>query len=716
LSRFENGQALYGQHCAICHGASGQGNPTFEWPTLIDCPTCFSEAFLTEYIDETMPPGELARLNCTGDCAADVALYIREHFGSPEVSLLESCDPSAGPSTIFSPTARLTRAEYANSIRDLTGISYDVSGFQPDGISGAFSANIAVSLSEAHVDDYRVAAETIAERVTANIDELVDCLPSAGETCASEFIGSFGLRALRRPLTQQEQASYLEAYRLGFNRGEFRGGIRQVVSAMLQAPDFLYRLELSPRSGTGVTPLNSYELASRLSFLITRSIPDQQLLNLAASGQLTNPDILVSEATRLLNSPAAIESITLFHQEWLQLTGIFSVEKSPEIFPLYNAQVADALGRETGDFIRYVMTEGDGRFQTLLTAPYSVIDPVLASIYGRAPDTVTAKGTGTQIRIAAFGTSASAEIQLWVDDEIVTRWNLTTTLQEYVYEEPLIGQHNIKVYFTDVNSDATLDYILVGDERFEGEDQAVNTSLYIGNACVTTGGFSSALQCPGYIDFGTLDFGPENFSGLVNFDPSQRSGLLTQGAFLGIRAGQDQGSPIKRGLGFIQSLTCAELPPPPPNVVAELAEFDPNATTREIFAAHSNDPACRGCHNIIDPPGFAFERYDGIGAYRESDKGQPIDTATELVGIGEEIDGRYSNLREILEHVSASKVAQQCYATNWFRFAMLRDPGVEDACSITSMVDTMIATDGSIRDLLLAVVKSDAFRYGVREN
>jgi Protein of unknown function (DUF1588)/Protein of unknown function (DUF1585) len=205
-------------------------------------------------------------------------------------------------------------------------------------------------------------------------------------------------------------------------------------------------------------------------------------------------------------------------------------------------------------------------------------------------------------------------------------------------------------------------------------------------------------------------------TGLVNFMPNERSGLFTQGAFLSVSSLDNLSSPVKRGLGLLDSLLCVELPPPPPNIVAQLASIDPNASSREIFAAHSDDPACRGCHSIIDPPGFAFENYDAIGQYRQTDKGQLIDTQVDLVGISAELDRRYVNVRDILEHVSASQIAQQCYATNWFRFAMQRNPGANDACSMKSVFDTMDSSDGNISELLLAIVRSDSFRYGVKGN
>lgn len=507
-------------------------------------------------------------------------------------SIAETCDPSAAPATRFAPLARLTRREYESTVRDLTGVSYDVSALKPDSIVGLFYANVATPVTEAQVDDYRLAAETVAESATADLTQLVDCAPEDGESCAQSFIVSFGRRAFRRLLTDEEVDEYLEVYRVGIGRDGFRGGIRLVLTAMLQAPAFLYRVETSPRAAEGVTPLSPFEMAARLSYLLTGSTPDDELLAAAESGALSDPVTLSSEAARLLQGESAPAAVGEFHSEWLKLSDLVGLEKDQSVFPAFTAEVTQAMARETRDFVSYVLTQGDGRFGSLLTAPYSVIEPALGPIYGVA---------------------------------------------------------------------------------------------------VPAGG------------------------GRVDFDPAQRSGLLTQGAFLSTKAHSNQTSPVRRGVAFLQSVLCIELPPPPPDAMVQAPESDPDATTRERFAAHSESAACKGCHAKIDPPGFAFETYDGIGAYRTSENGQVVETAVELAGIAPDVDGPYADLRSMLEHVAASDSARACYATQWFRYALKREPGGEDACSLKAMLTAFDSTDGGVRDLVLAIATSDAFRHGIRE-
>jgi hypothetical protein len=492
-----------------------------------------------------------------------------------------SCDPKAAASAEFAPLARLTRREYARTIHDLLGIDLPVTDLQPDGIVGLFFANVATSVSEAQVDEYRLAAEHVAEAA-----------PEGGEVCARSFIESFGRRAFRRPLGSDEVDAYLAMYRVGVGRDAFRGGIRLAITGMLQSPWFLYRVEQSARTATTPVKLSGFEVAARLAYALTSSPPDAALLAAAASGALDTDAGFAAEADRLLQSPAGLRALGEFHAEWLKVSGLSAVEKDVALFPSWNDGLKRALLAETEQFVRYVVSQGDGRFSTLLTAPFSVIDPILAPLYGVAPPAV---------------------------------------------------------------------------------------------------------------------------AGRVDLPPAERSGLLTQGAFLAVKAHDQQTSPVRRGIGLLQSVACINMPPPPPSVMVQEPKVDLNATTRERFAAHSNDPSCAGCHTKIDPPGFAFESYDAVGRYRSSENGKPIDTSVTLVNVAADIDGSYPHARAMLEHVAASKTAGNCYALQWFRYALKREPVTRDACTLQRVLSSFQASQGGIKDLVRAVVTADAFRYGVKE-
>jgi hypothetical protein len=503
-----------------------------------------------------------------------------------------TCDPSAGPSAAFAPLARLTRREYVRTLRDLLGVDYPLANLHPDGIVGLFFANTSTPVSEAQVDDYRLAAEQVAEGASVDAAALAGCDPAQGEVCARSFIESFGRRAFRRPLATEEVDAYLAIHRTGAARDGFRGGLRLVVTGFLQSPWFLYRVEQSARAGTGPTKLSGFEMAARLSYLLTSSTPDAALLDAAQNGGLDTDVGVLAQAERLLSTPAGSSALAAFHQEWLKLSGVAELEKDPTTFPSFDDDLKLAIEAETEHFVSYVLTQGDGRFATLLTAPFSVIDPVLAPLYG-----VTAP--------AAVGR--------------------------------------------------------------------------------------------------------------VEFPPGQRSGLLTQAAFLSMKAHERETSPVRRGVGLLQSIACISLPPPPPNVMAQVPEVNPNATTRERFAAHSQSPACAGCHDKIDPAGFAFESYDALGAYRTEENGRLVDTNVEVVNVAADVNGPYPNVSALLAKLATSQTAGDCYTVQWFRYALKREPLGRDACSLQRMLTSFRNSEGRVRDLVLAVASADAFRYAEKE-
>jgi hypothetical protein len=194
--------------------------------------------------------------------------------------------------------------------------------------------------------------------------------------------------------------------------------------------------------------------------------------------------------------------------------------------------------------------------------------------------------------------------------------------------------------------------------------------------------------------------------------PTQRSGLMTQPAIMALFAHSDQSAPVLRGVFVRQQLLCLDVPPPPPNVVPIPPMVDQTATTRERFAQHTADPACSGCHDLIDGIGFGFERYDQLGRYRETENNLPVDDSGEVVETGDPaLDGPYQGAIELSAKLANDSTARDCLATQWYRYAMGRVEDTSDQCSLNDVKTRFASSNGSFRELLVAITLSDAFRY-----
>jgi hypothetical protein len=197
----------------------------------------------------------------------------------------------------------------------------------------------------------------------------------------------------------------------------------------------------------------------------------------------------------------------------------------------------------------------------------------------------------------------------------------------------------------------------------------------------------------------------------VPLAPAERAGLVTQAGFLATHAKSNQSSPVRRGVAVRERLLCQTLPPPPPNVNVVPPDPRPDATTRERFSQHTVDPTCAGCHKMIDPIGFGFEAYDGIGRFRRTDAGRPVDASGEIVGAGD-LDGRFDGAVDLAGRLARSEQVRGCVGGLWLQFAIGRPTGPADACSTSTAMAEFAASGYDVRKLLLSIVATDAFRYG----
>jgi hypothetical protein len=187
-----------------------------------------------------------------------------------------------------------------------------------------------------------------------------------------------------------------------------------------------------------------------------------------------------------------------------------------------------------------------------------------------------------------------------------------------------------------------------------------------------------------------------------------RGGLLTQPGFLSATGAADGSHPVKRGKAVYTKLLCGTLPPPPGNV-PPAQPASAGGTTRQRFAVHAQNPCATGCHALMDPFGFAFEHYDGIGRYRTMDNGLPVDS-TSRANIDDR-DQQFSDAVELSRILATSGTVRSCMAKQWLRFAFKRDDSDSDAPSLAGVETAFAAHDYELRDLLPAIAASRSFRY-----
>jgi len=501
-------------------------------------------------------------------------------------------DPSAaGPR----PLARLSRREYNNTVRDLLGDASNPADQFADDKETTFTFRRASDVATHDADLFRSTAQTLAAAASSstNITRFVSCAPANGdETCARQFVQTFGQKAYRRPPTTGEVTRLIALYQAGRTtlKLSFAATIGMMMEAMLQSPAFLYHWEHAPdeapvREGA-LIKLGPYEAASRLSYFLWGSMPDDKLMQAATGNHLSTSAELEAEAARMLADTKARDNVAAFFSELFELAGLPDRPKDPTVYAQFNETLAGAMIDEAAAFSKFVVFEGDGRLATMLGAEFSFVNQSLGKIYG-------ANATGTALQKTAL-------------------------------------------------------------------------------------------------------------------NKAERQGILTQTAFLTMNAAADGSHPVKRGKAVFEKLMCGELPPPPP-VVPPAKPPSAGGTTRERFADHEQNACTGACHALMDPIGYAFEHYDGIGAFRKTDNGSPVNSATEL-----ELDGTVVPIADALTLVNAlatSETVRTCMAKQMLRFALGRNDAEQDGASVLHAREAFGRNDFQLRDLIVSIASSRSFQY-----
>ncbi len=423
------------------------------------------------------------------------------------------------------------------------------------------------------------------------------CRPKrAGEEegCAKRILEPLIRRAYRRPVTDADLERPLEFYRQTSDREAgaedgFDAGIEMALRALLVSPEFLFRVERDP---DGIEPQTAYrisnlELASRLSFFLWSSIPDDELLDAALRGDLGKPALLEQQVRRLLADQRSDALVTNFASQWLHLRNLAAITPDMRRFPDFDDNLRQAFRQETELFFGSIVRE-DRSVLDLLDADYTFVNERLAKHYG------IPKVYGSRFR------------RISLDDD------------------------------------------------------------------------------------------------------SKRGGLLRQGSILTVTSYPTRTSPVIRGKWVLDNLLGVPPPPPPPNVpvLGEGTVAGKGLSMRERLAAHRADPACNGCHQLMDPVGFALENYDAVGRWRTLERGKPIDVAGGLPD-GSEFDGVAGLQRALL---SRPEIFVGVLVERLLTYALGRGVEHYDAPAVRKIVRTAQAEDFRFSSLIIGITSSTPFQ------
>ena len=505
--------------------------------------------------------------------------------------------PDAGSPTSRSlgpnPLRRLTNFEYRNTLADLLGdralveaatasllSEPESSGFR----NGAEMLGISPLLAQTYLD--------VAVRLSQAIPDIPELVPcdvdsvSNTETCARRFVEQFGRRVYRRALTQEEVGAYAQLYAEAVSEtGSFRSAIEWLGAAMLTSTPFLFRVEL-PSRGDQAEPIGGFEAASRLSYLLWQSAPDEALLDAAEQGQLNDPEQLASQVARMLRDPKAFR-IYEFFEQWLDLDELASITRDVKHYPELEPNLIALLAAESQAFIGDLLAQ-EGTFQDLVAGQFTFANRALASHYG-------------------------------LND-------------------------------------------------------------------VPSGSEFQRVEAPG------------------------RLGVLTQ-AMLLIHDRPDRSSIVRRGVKLRTDLLCLPPPPPPEDVDLTLPAPDGSVSQRERLEKHREDPACAGCHALVDPIGSLFEQFDALGRPRTTDElGHPVQTTASVVGAGD-LDGTYEDALDFANALATSRTARDCFVQQAFRFFFGRKPTTADAESIESLKQSFARRGYRLVDLIVGLTRTEQFLF-----
>jgi len=224
--------------------------------------------------------------------------------------------------------------------------------------------------------------------ITASQEKIFTCTPDSTDEqdqCAKRILSGLAVQAYRRPVSDTDMKELMDLFQTGRDRNGFKGGISLALQGILSGPEFLFRVEEDPNSVVpgSIYPISDLELASRLSFFLWNSLPDEELISLAEQGSLGEPGILNAQVSRLLADPRSNTFINNFGNQWLSVRDMDIIAPHPEIFAEFDNELREAMKIETHMWFSDMVRE-DQSINELLTSDFTYLNERLARHYGIA--------------------------------------------------------------------------------------------------------------------------------------------------------------------------------------------------------------------------------------------------------------------------------------------------------------------------------------------
>lgn len=310
--------------------------------------------------------------------------------GKTEVEGGDPTQPNA-PGGDYSGTKsihRLNSAEYNATVADVLGTTLQpaTANWRGGELEGFDNMASVLGVDATQYERYMIAAEELTADLLANPgmrDRLIPCSVPDDQACVQSILETSGLRIFRRPIEAEEVTTYSKVYAAARTIGDDHyASAGLMIQALLSSAEFIYRIEIDPDiKSTKDHPITAYELASRLSYFLWSSAPDEKLLTAAADGSLTDEETLRQTVLAMLADPKSDRFVQNFAGQWLGARRVIGHPTSPEVYPSWNANVANAASEEMYSYFDEFL-RSDRSWLEFLTLDLNFVDAALARHYG----------------------------------------------------------------------------------------------------------------------------------------------------------------------------------------------------------------------------------------------------------------------------------------------------------------------------------------------